>query len=394
MSLVGLAAYAFWFYGVERSDLVLAAVAAVGLAVAIGAGVAVAGLALGLRVASRWWPAGPPIEVETGRPYVTGFTRLHPWFLPWVSVDWTWVEPEAEVRIDRAWGRLEEIVTLRRRGEYDAVVRRLEIGDPLGLCRVAFRVAEERAVRAVPGTGRLDRVPTVHGLAAGDHLPHPEAPAVGDRLDLRRYAPGDPVRHVVWKVYARTRDLVVRQPERAFAPSHQTVAYLVVGQEDDATAGAARVATRSGVLGGQWSFGADGVDAIAENTADALEVIVRSGRTAAERGGRGLGPFLDRVAQNGVRAVVFVPATPGPWVEAACAAASTRAASIEWMVCTDAATLRPPAVWRRWLLEPPSSSVPALEPVCTALAGFGSRVQVIDRSSGRVIAADALRRGR
>ena len=49
----------------------------------------------------------------------------------------------------------------------------------------------------------------------------------GDRIELRRYVPGDSARFIHWKVFGRTRKLMVRVPERALSRARRTVGVLV-----------------------------------------------------------------------------------------------------------------------------------------------------------------------
>ncbi|RMH82779.1 MAG: DUF58 domain-containing protein [Calditrichaeota bacterium] len=61
--------------------------------------------------------------------------------------------------------------------------------------------------------------------------------ARGELIDYKKYAPGDDIRRIIWKVFARTRELTVRKPEMTYpyvshinvlasfydgSPSHQT----------------------------------------------------------------------------------------------------------------------------------------------------------------------------
>jgi hypothetical protein len=203
-------------------------------------------------------------------------------------------------------------------------------------------------------------------------------------------------------VYARTRQLVVRTPERAISPVRQTVAYVVSGDGDEPAAGAARVAVDSGALGSEWVLGADGNDAFAKNPAQALEVLARSATTPDAQRGAGLARFLDQATPGATaRAVVFVPATPGPWLERVVATARQRGAgphspsAVEFVVCTDGVDRRPRASWwaRATLrLHTPNAEgdnalplTPAgdLAQVLKALAGARARVLVVDRRAGR-----------
>ncbi|MCS6961231.1 MAG: DUF58 domain-containing protein [Deltaproteobacteria bacterium] len=45
----------------------------------------------------------------------------------------------------------------------------------------------------------------------------------GDPLHLRQYAPGDPMKRIAWKIYAKTKQLIVRELERSFDESDAVV---------------------------------------------------------------------------------------------------------------------------------------------------------------------------
>jgi uncharacterized protein (DUF58 family) len=218
----------------------------------------------------------------------------------------------------------------------DRVVRRVVIEDVLGLTRLAWRHRERVAVTVLPNVGELRQLPVLRTLAGGEDLPLPSGEPEGDRVDYRRYGPGDPLRTILWKTFARTRQLVVRTPERAIAPARRTVAYLVAAAGDEAAAAAARVAVETGVLGANWAFGADGAPcAGTERVATALDWIAAS---AAARGheGDGLELFLQEAERHGrVRGVVFVPAQGGLWLTRVIAAGARRRRLLDVVVATD-----------------------------------------------------------
>lgn len=393
--LLVLCGLAFVRYGWVQQDLVLLVIGGVGFAVALLSVVAVmiASLVVVWTVRGRF---GPPLEVECGYAVRTGFRLTNLWFLPFATVEWTWDDPEVVLKRIRGWTAIEEQITAARRGEYDRIVRYFEVGDVFGIAKMRFRLVEGRRLRFVPSSGGLKNIQAVHGMAGGDAFSHPEGPPVGDKFDMRYYAAGDPIRFVLWKVYARTRELVIRTPERALSPVRQTVAYLVAARGDEPAAGAARAAVASGLLGADWVLGTDGAERGAKTMGDAVELLVRSASSPLEAGGSGLQSFLANAVPGGTkRALVFVPAKDGPWLDRVLAACHGGVhAPMEFIVCTDGVS--PPkkqTFVRRFLFaeaEPPPSPNPPADPkelatVLQKLGRSGARVVVVDRSNGRVI---------
>jgi hypothetical protein len=396
------AALGMWFYGVRRIDLVFLVVGGVTLAVGALAILSVVIAAIGLRLWLRRTRAeeGATSELECGYPTRTGFTLPTLWYVPFVRVTWSWLEPEAKVVAEKSRRRWTELVTPSRRGVVEEVRRRVEVSDAFGLAKVALRLREERNLRLMPSVGALRNMSVVRSISSGEDMPFPGGQPEGERADLRRYVPGDPVRFVLWKVFAKTRTLVVRTPEQAISPARQTLAYLVAGADDEAAAGTARVAVETGALGSSWVLGADGVAEVARGKSHALEIIARSAHCPPEQHGAGLSAFLKRHAQAGARVVVFVPATPGPWLERVTAAARARAtgnarmSDLELVVCTDGIDRAGRASWLRRLTtaeprrqpgaEPPPTPLASVQAVTGALGGARAPVLLVDRKAGRV----------
>lgn len=350
--------------------------------------------ALWVKLATR---VGPRAEVErrtmeTGRMLPTGFTAPSLFLLPLVQVEWTWEEPEgATVETHTVRLRLREEVRLERRGQVHGVVRRIVVQDAFGLARFAVRQRDPVELTVLPHAGKLGEAPLLVSYSGGDERPHPMGVDDGDRVELRRYVPGDPARYIHWKVFGRTRKLMVRVPERALSPARRTVAYQVAGPDDDASAAAARVAIESGALGPDFRFGADGSSADTQRTDEALQMIVRSAE-AREQGGRGLESFVRRAEHAGPASlVVFVPPRPGPWLAPVTQALKPRAPRSRVVVAIDGIDADPPApIWRRLLVRPraregtPSAE---LDQVLAALAATRAEVIVLDRKTGRRLGA-------
>jgi hypothetical protein len=391
-------ALALLHYGLERIDLVLLVVGIVALAlVSVALLLTIVGsLVLFLRLRKK--TSDTAIKLECGFPKRTGFVVGSPWFVPFVRIGWTWVSPEVEVRLHRRGLQIHEEVIATRRALRDDVRRRFEVGDSFGFTSIAFELTEPRPVRFVPTIGALKRIEVLRSLAAGEDMSHPEGPLGGERMDMRHYVPGDPIRFILWKVFARSREVVIRTPERAIGPAHQTVAYVVTSKDDEPAAGAAKVAVEGGALGADWVLGADGCDTYASSSVEALEVLSRSGETPEEQGGAGLGDFLREATPGGLgRALVFVPGKPGPWIDRVLrSVAQSRSVGIELVVCTDGIdrTKESQSKVRRWLRRPMETFDPRkgvgpcradeVAEVCRRLAATRARVVVLDRMGGRV----------
>lgn len=94
-------------------------------------------------------------------------------------------------------------------------------------------------------------------------------------MEIRPYAPGDSLRDILWKGFARNRQLNVRLPEKSVAFDDKTYAYLLSGTGDEPAAALARIALENYLLGKDWCFGADGSPAT--NSLDAaLDAIAKS----------------------------------------------------------------------------------------------------------------------
>jgi hypothetical protein len=350
--------------------------------------------ALWAKLATRVRPHAevPRRTMETGSSLPTGFQAPSLWFLPLIQLTWTWEQPEeATVTMTKVRRRLREEVTLGRRGHVHGVRRRIVVQDAFGLARLAIRQTDPVELTVLPHAGRLGEAPLLVSLSGGDERPHPMGVEDGDRVELRRYVPGDPARFIHWKVFGRTGRLMVRMPERALSPARRTVAYQVSGRDDDASAAAARVAVETGSFGPDFRFGADGAPKDTHRIDEAVEMLVRSADARAE-GGRALEGFVRRAEQTGPASlIVFVPPRPGPWIAPVVASLRVRAARSRVVITTDGIDARPPVpLWKRLLTVPGArSGTPSaeLDEVIAALSATRAEVIVLDRRTGRRLGA-------
>ena len=334
-------------------------------------------------------------ELDTHMVYATGVSQSSLWFMPFLSVRWEFDGERApEIIETRKFSAIQESLSWQERCHVHELRRRVSVSDVFGLARIRFAARESLVTEVRPNTGALENIPALLSLAGGDDIAHPMGFEDGDRIELRRYGPGDPARFIHWKMYARTRKLVVRKQERALMHSRRTVAYLVAGPQDEATAAAARVAFRKGAFGDDWVFGADGTARDMTNVSDVERAIVQS-IEARERGGVGLEAFLSRAEKEGpATAIVFLPPFPGPWLDRVLAACKRRTGT-RAVVAIDAVTraYNGPA-WRKFLFRFESAvgtRAEALDEVLRALKSARIEVTLLERTTGKVL-GDAHRR--
>ena len=336
------------------------------------------------------------VMAETGRYWETGHSVPGLVLFPLVQIHSRWLEPEGWLQpILRRW-RYHERASVARRGRYERTVRAIVVSDAFGLARVTIRRTHRASLMVLPHVGGLRRVDLLPSFSGGDEWPHPLGLDEGDRVELRRYTPGDPARFIHWKVFGRTRKLMVRVPERALSRARRTAAYLISGIGDSASAAAARVAVEQDALGPDWIFGADGVATPASDVTGALGAICVSGG-ADIRPASGLASFVEECERKGPASiVVFAPAVEGPWIPELLRLSGSRPGRVRVVIGVDGLERRPTIpMWRRWVLGQAASAkgpdFRLTEGVAASLASAGVDVVVVDRPSGRRLGKAHLR---
>jgi len=230
-------------------------------------------------------------------------------------------------------------------------------------------------------------------------------------MEIRPYAPGDSVRDIMWKGFARNRQLNVRLPERSVAFDDKACAYLVSGTGDEAAAALARLTLESGLLGDDWHFGADGAGNDNgraneyRNLADALVAIADS--AAPEElapHSYGLDRFL--AAQHCSHCLVFASARDSEVLARLAATAQSRACRLNLVIGVDIVGRRTPksrlhrALWKdsdvlssdvlssNVLAKTPKAS-PVLD--LTTLSQRVESIVLVDRTSGDLVKISDLK---
>lgn len=389
-----VAATALSVFGYGAMDLIVFALAICALAILIFClfNTVVVGVVLQRRIRRQLEQAPPShqrIEVEAGFPNESGFSLAALQFVPLVRLSWKIVYPDAiETRTRSAVdGGLYEEVVPKKRCLSEKIVRQFSVFDVLGFCRFTWQQSQDAHIRALPQTNTVRQLPLLRSLTAEDGVPNPTGEPEGDRMEIRPYAPGDSVKNIMWKVFARNRQLNVRLPENSVFQSNRTIAYLLSSDNDEAAAAIARIALESGALGEDWSFGADGSEDASQTLDEALNLVARS-RPLDKPHSYGLDRFLQQQgARAGAHCIVFASAVDAPWLTALKGTVARFGGQFSLVLATDG--LEGKAQARKWqkllFRETEALSGSAAAPLIAPRAGENSKVRDLLTDIGQLV---------
>lgn len=334
------------------------------------------------------------INIEAGYPNETGFSLPSLGFFPLVKLSWE-IETPDETKTQLRWERdgtiVEEIIPARR-FLTDSITRVFSVSDVLGFSHYNWRQTQSITAKALPKVDAANRIPLLRSLTAEDGIPNPSGNPEGDRMEIRPYAPGDSVRDIMWKVYARNRQLNVRLPEKSVFHSKRTVAYLLSSEYDEAAAAAARVAIESHAFGEDWAFAADGTETPCTNVESALNAVAKS-RSLGKPYNYGLDNFLRlAVGQSKAHCIVFAATEPAPWNEALKNSIARFPGQFSLVLATDGFRDEAKSIWWQRLLwretEPDrlQKSSGSMQELRHRLIDLGQLLEsavIIDRRSGQ-----------
>lgn len=334
------------------------------------------------------------LDLEAGFPNETGFNLPSMSLLPLVKLSWSIEFPDSlTTRIRNSEpGQLTEEIIPQKRCKTDHIERLFSVSDVLGFCRYSWTQRQEVNCRVLPRTNTVKPLPLLQSLTAEDGIPNPSGNPDGDRMEIRPYVPGDSVRNIMWKVYARNRQLNVRLAEKSVFHSKRTVAYLLSSQNDEAAAAVARIALQSSAFGEDWAFSADGTETPCETTESALDAIAAS-RSMGLPFAYGLDQFIElATGQSGAHCIVFAAAENAAWLPALKNTIARYSGQVSIVLATDGMEGEVPIkYWQRLFLQneqAPSAregkSVPRSE-LLQLLTELGQRVEstlIVDRKTG------------
>ncbi len=253
---------------------------------------------------------------EVGGHMDSPYAIYTPFYLPFISVETTLGESASFVRHETSsslWQTewLEPIA----RGRFEKLHRHITVKDIFGLTSITFVMTQKVSLEILPAMSKFEML-AFQTQATGDGYSHPEGDPKGELVEMRRYQAGDPLKLILWKVFARSRKLVVRAPEPAIVEQNDTFVYFISGQKDEASASIARsFLSFFGVNKDDLCFAADGSKRIATAKKEGISDIIDS-VDHKDRGGEDLMSVAPLVAPHMMaHCFLLVPQKLGAWLD-------------------------------------------------------------------------------
>lgn len=125
------------------------------------------------------------------------------------------------------------------RGNWEVSHYEFRFGDQMGFTGFCWRQEpspQQKYFMITPKQEAFATLPVISSAhRAGDDLLESRE-RTGESFDLKPYHPSDGIRKIVWKVYARTGELISRHPEPSVTPEGKSLIFALAGKYDDRTA--------------------------------------------------------------------------------------------------------------------------------------------------------------
>ena len=172
-------------------------------------------------------------------------------------------------------------VILPHRGEWLVSEYQVRYHDLLGITSFQWRSALHHplSLTIYPPDAPSDNLPIVTLRRSSGDLELVDQTTEGDYFDLKRYDPSDGIRRIVWKIFARTGQLVARHPEPQTQPEGKTVVFAIADHlEDRVAASAIRYVARAEEIGMEIRCGCLGMsgEPLARNREDTLRLLLKT----------------------------------------------------------------------------------------------------------------------
>lgn len=130
---------------------------------------------------------------------------------------------------------LNELISFPHRGDWSITRIVATLGDQLGFTQLSWEMDPNPAqiFRVEPPPAPETKLPVISSCQRSGDMLMAAHDRLGDPFDLKSYHPSDGLKKVVWKIFARTGELVARHPEHSMNPEGQVIVHCLAGPDDD-----------------------------------------------------------------------------------------------------------------------------------------------------------------
>ncbi len=130
-------------------------------------------------------------------------------------------------------------ITLPHRGNWRILAIKCSVKDVTGFADITWTIPIDTTCCVLPQKALASTYPVLSSSQrAGDVAPD-LARRVGDPYDLKQYHPSDGVKKIVWKVFAKSGELLSRHPEPSMTPEGFVGVFVAARRTDDTICSAA-----------------------------------------------------------------------------------------------------------------------------------------------------------
>lgn len=119
------------------------------------------------------------------------------------------------------------------RGVWKLIGVGCKLRDQFSFCKFNWNLNCQHAFKVRPEPIEYSAVPPMSSCHRSGDIAVDVTSRHGEPFDLKRYHPSDGIKKILWKVYAKSRELISRHPEASFSPEGQVVLFVIANQHED-----------------------------------------------------------------------------------------------------------------------------------------------------------------
>lgn len=247
----------------------------------------------------------------------SAYRVFNPFFMPFITVRYDIDDASLERHEKNTLLWLGEWIKPTGRGRWETLGRKITVCDIFGVSSIAFFIKSPAHIEISPAQTHFEHAVIRTLESSCDGYSHPSGDPRGDLVEMRRYEAGDPLRFVLWKVFARQRKLVVRAPEPTISDESDMFVYFISGDSDEPAAAMARALLQTfSQTDGRLYFATDGAKHLAKDTNEGISDLINSVQYKSNAG-KGLLDVASQMTPDMMtKCFILIPPHQGAWLQA------------------------------------------------------------------------------